>query len=97
MKAKNRPISSAAAQPVSPRQIISERAYAIWLERGQPEGRDYEHWIEAERLVQAPIAIEPAETLTSKMTHWSDPLSTDIERALDELAPTSLQRSATSL
>lgn len=97
MKAKKPTTSSAAVPPLTTRQIISERAYAIWLERGRPEGRDYEHWIEAESQILAPIADEPAETLASRLTHWSDPLSTDIERALDDLAPTSTQRSATSL
>jgi hypothetical protein len=97
MKAMKPTTSSAAVPPVTTRQIISERAYAIWLERGRPEGRDYEQGIEAENQIMAPIAVEPAETLTSRLTHWSDPLSTDIERALDELAPTSMQRSATSL
>jgi hypothetical protein len=97
MKAKNKPISAVAVQPVTSRQLVSERAYAIWLERGQPEGQAYENWIEAERQVLAPIAMEPAETLSSRLTHWNEPLSTDIERALDDLAPTSSQRSATSL
>jgi len=27
-----------------PQRAISERAYAIWLEEGQPEGRQKEHW-----------------------------------------------------
>jgi hypothetical protein len=28
-------------------QTIQERAYAIWIEEGQPEGRDLEHWLRA--------------------------------------------------
>lgn len=28
---------------------ISQRAYEIYIERGRPEGRDLEHWLEAER------------------------------------------------
>ena len=28
-------------------QLIRERAYAIWIEEGQPDGRDVEHWIKA--------------------------------------------------
>src|SRR3954454_1882665 len=30
---------------------IRERAYAIWLDEGQPHGRDREHWQEAERQI----------------------------------------------
>jgi len=28
---------------------ISERAYALWRERGRPEGQESEIWLEAER------------------------------------------------
>ena len=30
---------------------IRQQAYLIWLEEGQPEGRDKEHWEQAERTV----------------------------------------------
>ncbi len=32
---------------------IRERAYAIWLDQGQCDGRDQEHWQEAEREIDA--------------------------------------------
>jgi len=32
---------------------IARRAYEIFIERGQPEGRDLEHWLEAERQLHA--------------------------------------------
>ncbi|MFD1702259.1 DUF2934 domain-containing protein [Methylopila henanensis] len=32
---------------------ISELAYRIWEEEGRPEGRDGDHWIEAERRYAA--------------------------------------------
>lgn len=28
-------------------QKIQARAYAIWVEEGQPQGRDVEHWLRA--------------------------------------------------
>jgi hypothetical protein len=28
-------------------QLIRERAFQIWIEEGQPEGRDKEHWCQA--------------------------------------------------
>jgi hypothetical protein len=30
---------------------IRDRAYHLWVERGQPTGRDEEHWHEAARLI----------------------------------------------
>lgn len=43
--------SASSAERNSPagQQQIAERARAIWEERGRPEGRDLEHWFEAER------------------------------------------------
>jgi hypothetical protein len=38
-----------AQQALEPR--IRERAHRLWEEEGQPEGRDREHWAEAERQV----------------------------------------------
>jgi hypothetical protein len=37
---------------------IRRRAYQIWMEEGQPEGRDREHWIRAKAdvLARQPIA-----------------------------------------
>jgi hypothetical protein len=32
---------------------ISARAYQIFIERGSPEGRDLEHWLEAESQLSA--------------------------------------------
>ncbi len=36
---------------------IRERAYRLWLEEGQPEGKDAEHWEKAREL----LAIEDAD------------------------------------
>lgn len=30
---------------------VRELAYFTWLEEGRPEGRDKEHWLQAERTV----------------------------------------------
>ena len=30
---------------------IRERAYAIWLDQGSSDGRDQEHWLEAEKEI----------------------------------------------
>jgi hypothetical protein len=31
---------------------IRQQAYLVWLEEGRPEGRDKEHWDQAERTVE---------------------------------------------
>ena len=45
------------------------RAYAIWMDEGQVDGREHEHWHQAEREIAAetsahapPAAAEPKET-----------------------------------
>lgn len=50
---------------------IRERAYRLWIEEGQPDGRADRHWEEARRRIEAegetetcgpPIAAGPAAT-----------------------------------
>jgi hypothetical protein len=38
---------------MSREQIIRDTAYAIWQAEGRPEGRDVEHWRQAEERVAA--------------------------------------------
>lgn len=43
------------AQLVSPQieeRLIRECAYLIWNSEGKPEGRELEHWLEAERQLR---------------------------------------------
>jgi len=35
----------------SRKELVRREAYLLWLAEGKPEGRDQEHWEEAERLV----------------------------------------------
>lgn len=37
-------------------ETISERAHAIWESEGRPTGKDVEHWLRAERELQAEAA-----------------------------------------
>ncbi len=90
-------ISSAQSSTSLPHHIVAERAYAIWLARGQPMGCDYDHWVEARRQLLA-ISAGPAELGAAvRPTNWTDLFSTDIERALDSFAPAGAPRSVTSL
>ena len=40
-----------ATKPLDPEreEAIRKQAYALWHEQGQPEGKDREHWLQAER------------------------------------------------
>jgi type IV secretory pathway VirB10-like protein len=46
---------------------IAETAYHIWLEEGQPEGRDQEHWFAAiARLTPAEAPAKPRKPRATK-------------------------------
>ena len=38
---------------------ISDRAYALWVEEGQPTGRDVDHWLAAEHEIAATEQASP--------------------------------------
>jgi hypothetical protein len=40
-------------------QRVELRAYAIWQEEGQPQGRHEVHWLLAEREIAAETAAKP--------------------------------------
>ena len=58
---------------------IRRRAYQIWLEEGQPEGRDQEHWELAKKLIEAengqpnPSKAASGATFTDAVTAAIDP------------------------
>ena len=35
------------------RDMIARKAYEIYEERGREEGKDFEHWLEAETIINA--------------------------------------------
>jgi hypothetical protein len=37
-----------SSNPTPTHEQIARRAYEIFIERGQPEGHDLDHWLEAE-------------------------------------------------
>ena len=37
-------------------RLVRERAYAIWIEEGQPDGRDVEHWLKARGEIERDAA-----------------------------------------
>ncbi|UZF92991.1 DUF2934 domain-containing protein [Bosea sp. NBC_00550] len=44
---------------MSREQIVRDTAYAIWEAEGKPEGRDTEHWRQAEQRVTASVDKAP--------------------------------------
>ena len=46
------PEISVTPSPLDPSRI-SQRAWEIWQNEGCPEGRDVEHWLQAERELRA--------------------------------------------
>lgn len=45
-----------APSPVSPCQdTIRQLAYDLWVQEGQPDGRDLAHWLTAERMVYSRV------------------------------------------
>lgn len=79
---------------------VAALAHAIWLDRGQPAGRDLDNWLEAERQlkgdVRRPLAADdiPAD---DKALEPESAMQTKVERELDDLGPENGPRSPTSL
>ena len=47
------PIDSATAQPTSDfAELVRRRAYEIYEANGRPDGRDREHWLQAEAEIR---------------------------------------------
>lgn len=59
---------------------IKKRAYALWEEEGQPQGKDAQHWEQASQEYAA-FALKPARRSTSKAAKNAssapDPASAD--------------------
>lgn len=55
MKAADKAAPAPAAQQSAPpsAQQVAALAYALWVQEGRPQGRDREHWAEAERQLGA--------------------------------------------
>ena len=55
---------AASSMPSPSHEEISELARRIWHERGQPDGRDLEHWLEAERQ----LGVRPSQSGSAELT-----------------------------
>ncbi len=44
-------MTQATAKSQDPQELVAQKAYELWEQSGRVEGRDLEHWLEAERIV----------------------------------------------
>ena len=94
---------SVTARPVAPpptREQIEALAHAIWVDRGCPEGRDLDNWLEAERQLKGEIGVPAAADDIPAVDDPTEPdraITGEVEKALDPLAKPAGQRSSTSL
>jgi hypothetical protein len=73
-------IPKSKTEPQSGREErIRARAYQLWLEEGQPAGRDREHWERARQMVEQedappePLDAAPDPSLSEPVTSLIDP------------------------
>lgn len=91
---KTRRLSSSPFKTPPPtHDQISALAHAIWLDRGEPQGRDVEHWLEAERQLRG--VAEPL--VDDNRLDPETALAARIDRALDRIVSPPGQRSSTAL
>lgn len=92
-----------AAAPGSPpptHEQVEALAHAIWTDRGCPEGRDLDNWLEAERQLQGDVRTPLAADDIPADARAIDPDTTlqgQLERELDRMNPAAKPRSPTSL
>ena len=75
-----------------PREMVEERAYAIWREAGCPEGSSLQHWLQAEQELGVLSAggDDPIVTLHELAVQASEadgPLARSVEEAGRERMP----------
>ena len=104
MKSKKTSRAGSDAAP-SPRpahkpEQIAALAHAIWIDRGRPEGKDLDHWLEAERQLRGEVREPLAADELSANDRALDPtrsLETPVDRELDRMVAPPEHRSSTSL
>lgn len=88
---------AAAPTTGTPRPVTDEQvaalAYAIWIDRGRPDGRDVEHWLEAERQLRG--VVEPL--VDENRLDPAIAPAARIDRALDRIVGAPPPRSPTAL
>jgi hypothetical protein len=98
---RNPPFSTKPVSPPPPTpEQIEALAQAIWIDRGRPEGRDLDNWLEAERQlrgeVRRPVATDDIPA-TDRLLEPDREATNEIDRELDRVVRQPEQRSPTSL
>jgi hypothetical protein len=78
-KKTSQPAPATSLPPPTHEQIV-QRAHRIWIEQGRPEGRDREHWIEAERQLRDPSGKRTSQDIESAG-------EVEADKRVDGLAP----------
>lgn len=89
-----------AASRTFTHEEISARARAIWEREGRPEGRDKDHWIQAERELREQEVKATDERRFADPDRLLDPMgepADEVDRRLAEIATPPAGRSQTSL
>lgn len=99
---ENFPRSQHTSHPQPPtREQIAALAQAIWIDRGRPEGRDVDHWLEAERQLAGEVRRRPAAAddipADARALEPNQAIGGEVERALDDGVRPRDPRSPTSL
>ena len=97
MKTKKYP-SNVTPFPTPTQEQISQRARQLWENAGRPDGRDLEHWLEAERQLRGSAGLhDDARRLTADPR---DPASSDaaeVDEEIGRIGGDRSRRSPTSL
>lgn len=94
------PEAASTTPPPPTQEQIAALAHAIWVDRGQPEGRDLDNWLEAERQLSGHLRRPAAADDLPADDAALDPqrsVAGRVERALDRVAPPTNPRSPTAL
>jgi Protein of unknown function (DUF2934) len=93
------PPASAIAGSCPSHEAITKRAEALWLQKGRPEGRDEQIWLEAERQLSHPSGSDGRKGGLAPSLPLSrlDLNSDDVMSELGELFPEPSGKETTSL
>lgn len=92
-KRKATPSSVSSFTRETTREEITARAQAIWEQKGRPEGRDDEIWLEAEQQLRS----QPAGNGVLRESEQDAEDATKLADRLDDTGEPTGRRSATSL